>query len=116
MIIGIPREIKKDEYRVALLPVGAQLLVEDGHTVLVEKGAGRGCGYDDADYIGVGAELVDTASEIYQQAEMVIKVKEPQPVEIAELKENQILFCYFHFAGSRELIEDISNYSNWGLL
>ena len=105
MIIGIPREIKKDEYRVALLPVGAQLLIEDGHTVLVEKGAGRGCGYDDADYVGVGAELVDTASEIYRQAEMVVKVKEPQPAEIAELKENQIVFCYFHFAGSRELTE-----------
>ncbi len=105
MIIGIPREIKKDEYRVALLPVGAQLLVEDGHTVLIEKGAGCGCGYDDADYVEVGAEIVDTASDIYHQAEMVVKVKEPQPEEIAELKEDQIVFCYFHFAGSRELTE-----------
>ncbi len=105
MIIGIPQEIKKDEYRVALLPVGAQLLVGDGHTVLIEKGAGHGCGYDDADYVGVGAELVDTATEIYHQAEMIIKVKEPQPKEIAELKEGRIVFCYFHFAGSRELTE-----------
>ncbi len=105
MIIGIPKEVKKDEYRVALLPVGAQLLVADGHTVLVEKGAGFGCGYDDADYLKVGAEIVSTAGEIYLRAEMVIKVKEPQAVEIAALKEDQILFCYFHFAGSRELTE-----------
>ncbi len=105
MIIGIPREIKKDEYRVALLPVGAQLLVEDGHTVLIEKGAGLGCGYDDVDYLGVGAELVDTATAIYHQAGMIMKVKEPQPEEISKLKDGQIVFCYFHFAGSRELTE-----------
>ena len=105
MIIGIPREIKKDEYRVALLPVGAQLLVGDGHTVLIEKGAGYGCGYEDADYSGVGAELVDTATEIYDRAAMVMKVKEPLVEEISKLRDGQIVFCYFHFAGSRELTE-----------
>ncbi|MBN2809278.1 MAG: alanine dehydrogenase [Deltaproteobacteria bacterium] len=105
MIIGIPKEIKKDEYRVALLPVGAQLLVADGHTVLFEKGAGLGSGYDDTDYLTVGAELVATADEIYRRAELVIKVKEPLPEEIAKLRDGQILFCYFHFAGSRALTE-----------
>lgn len=105
MIIGIPSEVKTDEYRIGLLPVGAQLLVEDGHTVLIQKGAGLGSGYEDERYTAVGATLVDSAKEIYGQSEMVIKVKEPQPEEIKLLREEQILFCYFHFAGSRELTE-----------
>lgn len=105
MIIGVPREIKADEYRVAMLPVGVQLLTEDGHTVLVEKGAGLGVGYEDATYSDAGAKVVEAADMIFNQAELVVKVKEPQPEEIKKLRKEQILFCYFHFAGSRELTE-----------
>ena len=76
MIIGIPREIKQDEYRVAMLPVGAELLKRDGHKIVFEKGAGLGSGFDDAAYASVGAELVDSAEELYAQAEMIVKVKD----------------------------------------
>jgi len=103
MIIGVPKEIKKDEYRVALLPVGADLLTRDGHTVLIEKEAGSSSGFDDRRYTSVGATIVDAATEIYERADMVLKVKEPQPAEIVRLREGQIVFCYFHFAASREL-------------
>jgi alanine dehydrogenase len=105
MIIGVPQEIKKDEYRVALLPVGVELLRKDGHRVLLQKGAGEGSGYGDASYQEAGAELVETAAELYEQAELVIKVKEPQPEEIARFRPGQIIFCFFHFAGSRLLTE-----------
>ncbi len=105
MIIGVPKEIKADEYRVAVLPVGAELLSKDGHTVLIEKGAGLGSGYDDQNYAAVGAQIVENVDEIFRRAEMIVKVKEPQGKEITELKEGQIVFCYFHFAASRELTE-----------
>jgi alanine dehydrogenase len=103
MIIGVPKEIKKDEYRVGLLPVGAELLTKDGHIVLVEKEAGSASGFVDRRYSTVGAEIVETADQIYQRADMIVKVKEPQPPEIARLRASQIVFCYFHFAASREL-------------
>jgi alanine dehydrogenase len=103
MIVGVPKEIKKDEYRVALLPVGAELLTKDGHTVLLQKEAGLSSGFDDGAYATVGAEIVDTAEEIYRRADLVVKVKEPQPSEIGRLGRGQILFCYFHFAASRPL-------------
>jgi len=105
MIIGVPREIKDDEYRVALLPVGAELLAGDGHTVLLERGAGRGCGFEDDAYTPHGVELVEGPGDIYGRADLVVKVKEPQPAEIALLRRGQTLFCYFHFASSRELTE-----------
>jgi alanine dehydrogenase len=105
MIIGVPSETKADEYRVGMLPVGAELLTADGHTVLMEKGAGIDSGYADADYTAAGAELVESADDVYGRAELVVKVKEPQPGEIAWLREGQMLFCYFHFAASRELTE-----------
>jgi alanine dehydrogenase len=105
MIVGVPVEIKKDEYRVAMLPVGAHLLVENGHGVLIEKGAGLGSGYDDSAYEAVGAEVVDTADKVYARAEMIVKVKEPQPAEIDKLRPGQIMFAFFHFAGSRQLTE-----------
>ena len=105
MIIGVPREIKKDEYRVALLPVGVELLRQDGNRILVQKGAGLGSGYEDAVYKKAGAELVETAAEVYKQAALIIKVKEPQPDEIAQFHSGQIVFCFFHFAGSRTLTE-----------
>ena len=103
MIIGVPKEVKKDEYRVALLPVGAHLLTADGHLVLVERGAGSVSGLEDKQYVQAGAEIVDSADEVYARAEMVVKVKEPQQQEIAKLRFGQIVFCYFHFAASREL-------------
>ncbi len=103
MIIGVPKEVKRDEYRVALLPVGAELLTKDGHTVLIEKEAGSDSGFDDRRYTQAGAQIVKSADEIYTRAEMIVKVKEPQPQEIAKLRQGQILFCYFHFAASREL-------------
>ncbi|MCH7916545.1 MAG: alanine dehydrogenase [Planctomycetes bacterium] len=105
MIIGIPCEVKRDEYRVAVLPVGVQLLTGDGHRVLLQKGAGLGSGYDDASYAQAGATLIDSAAEIYDQAQLVMKVKEPQVEEIALLRPDQIVFCYFHFAGSRQLTQ-----------
>jgi alanine dehydrogenase len=103
MIISVPKEIKTDEYRVGLLPVGADLLTRDGHTVLIEKEAGHGSGFEDQRYAAAGAEVVGTAEEVYARAEMIVKVKEPQPEELARLRAGQILFCYFHFAASREL-------------
>ncbi len=105
MIVGVPREVKADEYRVAMLPVGADLLAEDGHTVLIEKGAGLGSGFDDDAYIAAGAQLVASADEIFARADLVVKVKEPQPQEIAKLRADQLIFCYFHFAALRELTE-----------
>ena len=103
MIIGIPKEVKTDEYRVGILPVGAHLLSGDGHTVLVEQGAGSASGFSDEKYTSAGGRIVNTADEIYSQAEMIVKVKEPQPEEIAKLGAGRIVFCYFHFAASREL-------------
>ncbi|MGQ9660934.1 MAG: alanine dehydrogenase [Kiritimatiellia bacterium] len=105
MIIGVPREIKTHEYRVGLLPVGARLLTEDGHTVLIERSAGLGSGYDDREYERAGAKVVGSAPEIYSQAELIVKVKEPQPTELSLLRRGQIVFTYFHFAASRELTE-----------
>jgi len=105
VIIGVPKEIKRDEYRVALLPVGAEELVRAGHTVLVEAGAGLGSGLADDEYRRQGAELVSGPHEIYARADLVLKVKEPQPAEFSLIREGQILFTYFHFAASRELTE-----------
>ena len=105
MIIGVPREIKSDEYRVGLLPVGAELLVRDGHTVMVQKDAGLGSGFPDAAYVQAGAAIAETAQEIYAGAQMIIKVKEPQPAEIAMLRRGQTVFTYFHFAASREFTQ-----------
>ena len=86
MIIGVPEEIKADEYRVALLPVGVRLLVQDGHTVLVQKNAGQGSGFADDQYRAAGADMVDSALAVYERAELVVKVKEPQPAEIGILR------------------------------
>ncbi len=105
MIIGVLKEVKKDEYRVGMLSVGAHLLREDGHSVLIQKEAGLGSGFSDQAYIDVGAEIVESPDEIYGKAELVVKVKEPQPEEIARLRMRQIVFGYFHFAASRELTE-----------
>jgi len=108
MIIGVPKEIKRDEYRVALLPVGAEELVRAGHSVLIESGAGLGSGLTDQDYAQQGAEIVGTAKEMFNRAEMIVKVKEPQPAEVAMLQRGQIVFTYFHLAANRELTESLA--------
>jgi alanine dehydrogenase len=105
MIIGVPREVKRDEYRVALLPVGAEELTHRGHTVIVEAGAGLGSGLSDHEYLRQGAELVSSAAEVYGRADLVIKVKEPQPEEWNLIRPDQVLFTYFHFAADRKLTE-----------
>jgi len=105
MKIGVPREIKDDEYRVALRPVGAELLTRDGHAVLIERGAGRGSGYSDEDYERAGAVLFDGPKEIFREAELIVKVKEPQPSELDVLEPRHTVFGYFHFAASHELTQ-----------
>lgn len=103
MIIGIPKEIKSDEYRVSMLPVGVEELARRGHRVLVETAAGIGSGYDDARYVAAGAELIDTAQEVWAQSDLIVKVKEPQPTETAMMRLGQAVFTYFHFAADNEL-------------
>src|SRR5436305_15287850 len=98
MIIGVPKEIKADEYRVALVSAGAEALAEAGHTVLVERGAGQGSGIPDPEYQAHGAQMVAEAAEIYGRAELVVKVKEPLPVEYELIRPGQALFTYCHFA------------------
>ena len=105
MIIGVPKEIKSDEYRVAILPVGAEELVRSGHTVLIEAGAGLGSGIADHEYLCAGADMVAGPEDIFRQANLVLKVKEPQPSEYPLIRSGQTLFTYFHFAASRELTE-----------
>ncbi|MGE3181004.1 MAG: alanine dehydrogenase, partial [Phycisphaerae bacterium] len=107
MIVGVPTEIKKDEYRVAVTPAGVEQLKRGGHTVLVQREAGVGSGILDDDYLALGAEIVDTADEVWKRADLICKVKEPLAEEIAKTRENQILFTYFHFAASRELTTGI---------
>jgi alanine dehydrogenase len=103
MIVGVPREIKGDEYRVALLPVGVEELVAAGHQVLVEAGAGLGSGVPDHDYLAHGAQLIATPQEVFDRADLIVKVKEPQAAEYSLLRPKQVLFTYFHFAASEEL-------------
>ena len=98
MLIGVPREIKVHEYRVGLVPASVRELVHRGHKVLVEKGAGRGIGFDDGAYRVAGAQIAASAKEIFAKAEMIVKVKEPQPAEIKMLRPKQVLFTYLHLA------------------
>jgi alanine dehydrogenase len=105
MIIGVPKEIKEQEQRVALLPSAAQQLTKRGHSVLVEKGAGVGSGYPDEAYKKAGAEIVDLAKDVFGRADMIVKVKEPLPAEFPLLRKGQILFTYLHLAASKPLTE-----------
>jgi len=107
MIVGVPKEIKPDEYRVAMLPVGALELSQAGHTILIETGAGQGSGIADAQYAEAGATLVAEAAEIWSDAELVVKVKEPQPAEWRFLRPGQAVFTYFHFAADEPLTRAI---------
>lgn len=98
MIIGVPKEIKTNEYRVALAPAGSEALISSGHTVLIESRAGEGAGFTDVDYTSTGAEIIETADEVWSRADMILKVKEPIEVEWPRMREDQIIFTYFHFA------------------
>lgn len=102
MLIGVPKEIKNHEYRVGMTPSGVNELIRNGHQVIVQKNAGDGVGFSDKDYSDVGAQIVDTAAEIYSKSEMVVKVKEPQPVECKMLRPGQLLFTYLHLAPDPE--------------
>ena len=102
MIVGVPKEIKNHEYRVGMTPSSVRELTSRGHKVLVQKNAGTEIGLSDEQYLAVGAELVDTAKEIFERAEMIVKVKEPQPVECAMLRSGQILYTYLHLAPDPE--------------
>ncbi|MCF6309393.1 MAG: alanine dehydrogenase [Sulfurimonas sp.] len=103
MIIGIPKEVKTDEFRVGVTPSNVELFVEDGHKVIVQSCAGEGSGFRDADYFDAGASIVSTASELYDSAKLIVKVKEPQASEYDLLNESHTLFCYLHLAPLREL-------------
>jgi len=105
MIIGVPKEIKEQEQRVALLPSGTHQLTKHGHSVLVETNAGRGSGYADQDYVKAGAEIVGQAKEVFARSDMIVKVKEPLKAEFPLLRKGQILFTYLHLAASKSLTE-----------
>jgi alanine dehydrogenase len=105
MIIGVPKEIKNQEYRVALLPSAAYQLIKRGHRVLVERDAGAGAGYPDSDYEHAGATVVGDHAAIFEKAELIVKVKEPLPSEYGLLRPDHILFTYLHLAASRPLTE-----------
>jgi alanine dehydrogenase len=103
MNIGIPKEIKDNEYRVALTPGGAGMLVQAGNEVLVQSGAGEGSGFADQEYLAAGAMLLPDAAPVWERAAMIMKVKEPQPAEYAYLRKDMILFTYLHLAAEPEL-------------
>ncbi len=109
MIVGVPKEIKNHEYRVGLTPSGVVELVKNGHSVLVQTNAGAGIGYEDADYANAGAEVVATAQDIFNAADMVVKVKEPQADECAMLRPDQVLFTYLHLAADPQQTEGLCN-------
>ncbi len=105
MLIGVPKEVKSHEYRVGLVPASVRELIHHGHKVVVESGAGAGIGFDDAAYENAGAEILTRAADVFAAAELIVKVKEPQPEEVRALREDQILFTYFHLAADRVLTE-----------
>ncbi|MCH8851686.1 MAG: alanine dehydrogenase [Planctomycetes bacterium] len=107
MIVGVPKEIKVHEYRVGLLPSGVEELRARGHEVLIETHAGDGCGFSDEDYAAAGAEIVAGPEGVYSRADMVLKVKEPQPEEIKLIRQGQTIFTFFHFAADRNLTESV---------
>jgi alanine dehydrogenase len=107
MTIGVPKEVKTDEYRVAMIPVGVEELTRFGHKVLIQTGAGQGSGISDEQYVANGAEIVGNAAEIWSRADLIVKVKEPMPSEWPMLRAGQIVFTYFHFAADRILTDAV---------
>ncbi|HEX6588014.1 MAG TPA: alanine dehydrogenase [Longimicrobiales bacterium] len=115
MQIGVPKEIKTNENRVALVPGGAEALVNEGHTVFVERGAGEGSGFPDAAYEAAGAKLLNTADEVWQRAEMIMKVKEPIAVEYPRMRKGQVLFTYLHLAAEEKLTHALMESGSVGI-
>jgi alanine dehydrogenase len=109
MTIGVPREIKEQEHRVALLPSAAHQLIRRGHRVIVEQGAGAGAGYPDGDYVAAGATVLDNHAAVFGEAELLVKVKEPLPGECPLLRPGQLLFTYLHLAAGKPLTEALLN-------
>jgi alanine dehydrogenase len=107
MIVGVPKEIRQQEYRVAMLPVGVEELKRSGHRVLIQRGAGLGSGIHDGDYARHGAEIVDDIRAIWKLAELIVKVKEPQPNEWPLIQDGQLVFTYFHFAADEKLMRGV---------
>jgi len=104
MKIGVPKEIKNNESRVALTPGGVQTMVKNGHTVYIETNAGLNSGLNDEQYLHAGAHILSTAKEVFDIADMIMKVKEPIPQEYGLIHPNQLIFTYFHFASNEELL------------
>ncbi len=104
MIIGVPKEIKNNENRVAITPAGTQEFVRKGHAVYIQTKAGEGSGFSDEEYVGAGAKILSTAAEVFSIAEMIIKVKEPIEQEYSLIKKDQLVFTYFHFASYEPLM------------
>ena len=107
MIVGLPKEVKDNEYRVGLVPAGVKTLTDAGHTVVIESTAGEGSGINDHEYERAGGQLADSAEEVWRRAEMIVKVKEPVPAEYGYLREGLILFTYLHLAPARELTQQL---------
>ncbi len=105
MKIGVPKEIKTNENRIALVPAGAESLISAGHSVLIEKGAGIGSGFSDEDYTSVGAKIAPDAAAVWKDSDMIMKVKEPIKVEWPHMRKGQLIFTYFHFAADKELTQ-----------
>jgi alanine dehydrogenase len=115
MNIGVPKEIKEQEYRVAMLPSGVYQLIKRGHYVVVERGAGSGSGYPDAEYESAGALMVDSHAAVFERTDLIVKVKEPLPSEFSLLQPGQILFTYLHLAASKALTEALMKSGVTGL-
>jgi len=107
MIIGVPKEIKLQEHRIGLTPESVKILSEKGHEILVQNNAGYEAGFTNEDYKKVGAKIIDNAEDIFKQAEIIVKVKEPQMNEVAMIRENQIIYTYLHLAAAKELTEGL---------
>jgi alanine dehydrogenase len=107
VIVGLPKEIKDNEYRVGLTPAGVRALSDSGHKVIVEKSAGEGSGFDDGLYQKAGAEIIDTADDVWAKAEMIVKVKEPIEPEYPRMREGQLLFTYLHLAPDKKLTDEL---------
>jgi alanine dehydrogenase len=105
--VGIPSEVKNNEFRVAITPAGVHELVRNGHEVFVEAGAGVGSSITDVDYLAAGAKILDTAAEVWAIGDLILKVKEPVPVEYDKMREGQTLFTYLHLAANKELTEEL---------
>jgi len=107
VIIGLPKEIKDNEYRVGLTPAGVRALTDAGHRVLVEKNAGEGSGFDDGLYTRAGATIIPSADDVWAEGEMIVKVKEPIAPEYPRMREGQLLFTYLHLAPDHELTRQL---------